>query len=83
MSESMAKGPCEGCGERVEVYGSSWCPRCAIALPQYVQGRLLQMRNALISARYARTRGDADRVIDECLQAPRVALEARRGRGPS
>ena len=78
MSQSFGKGPCEGCGERVEVFGSSWCPRCAIALPRYAQDRLLRLRNALITARYTRTRGDVDRIIDECLQAPKLALEARR-----
>ncbi len=68
MRQDGEKGPCEDCGERVDVYGSSWCPSCALILPRYVQDRLLKLRNALIDARYARTRSAANRIIDAALQ---------------
>jgi hypothetical protein len=39
---------CEGCGERPEVYGSSWCSSCHRSLPEYAKRRILTLRNALI-----------------------------------
>lgn len=44
----MSDPKCEGCGERPEVHGSSWCSHCSSFLPRYVQERLLTMRNTLI-----------------------------------
>lgn len=39
---------CEGCGQRPEVYGSSWCSTCDSTLTEYVKRRLITMRNALL-----------------------------------
>lgn len=50
----MNEPQCEGCGQRPEVYGSSWCAACAWELPEYVKRRLLTMRNALITLAYGR-----------------------------
>lgn len=40
--------PCEGCGKRPEVYGSSWCSSCHTLIPEYGKDRMLRMRNALL-----------------------------------
>lgn len=40
---------CEGCGKPPEVYGSSWCSRCAAIIPDYAMDRMCKLRNALIS----------------------------------
>lgn len=66
--ESPAR--CEGCGERPEVHGSSWCASCHGSLPEYTKRRILTLRNALIMVGF---RGDWS--IDSLRDAARKALE--------
>lgn len=53
----MTEPQCEGCGRRPEVYGSSWCARCAATLPRYAKERLIQLRNGLIEISHGKFRG--------------------------
>lgn len=39
---------CDGCGERPEVYGSSWCHQCDIVIPKHAKDRIIELRNALM-----------------------------------
>lgn len=39
---------CDGCGERPEVHGSSWCAQCHEEIPERAKRRICILRNALI-----------------------------------
>lgn len=45
---------CEACGERPEVYGSSWCATCDYMLADSAKRRIIRLRNALIEIRTRR-----------------------------
>lgn len=46
----MTDERCLGCDKRPEVYGSSWCAACSVAIPHEVQDRMIEMRNLIAQA---------------------------------
>ncbi len=65
---------CEGCGERPEVYGSSWCASCHRSIPEYTKRRILTLRNAMIMIRFhEKTRPGIRDMAIKALEKPRPA----------
>lgn len=68
---------CEGCGERPEVYGSSWCAHCHDFLPEYIKRRVLDMRNALIMIRFHSEQWSPYEIRDAAKKALKKPLPYR------